>query len=173
MMKRFSTAIVAALFCVMLSAQEHIRFMGFPVDGHIKEFAQQMKRSGFKCTTKNKKAGAWMFRGQFTGQDCDICVTFDKATSIVNSVMVYLPAETEKEAEVHIEKFDRMLAEKYPEASRNVRGLGRESHTEFRMPYGIISLWKSPASLERYRVAITYFDRINNTKKMETEKNDL
>lgn len=173
MIKRFSTAIVAALFCVMLSAQEHIRFMGMPVDGSIKEFAQQMKRSGFKCTTKNKKTGAWMFKGQFTGQECDVCVTFDKATSIVNSVMVYLPVETEKEAEMHIEKFDGMLAEKYPDASRSVKGLGRESHTEFGMPGGIISLWKSAASLGRYRVAITYFDRVNNTKKREMEKNDL
>lgn len=173
MIRRIYTAVVAALFCVMLGAQEHIRFMGLPVDGSIKEFAQQMKRSGFKCTTKNKKAGAWMFRGMFTGQPSDVCVAFDKGTGVVNSVMVYLPAETEREAEAHIERFDGMLAEKYPDAQRSVRGLGRESHIEFGMPDGIVSLWKSPASLGRYRVAITYFDRVNNTKKRESEKDDL
>lgn len=173
MFQKLLLTIVTFLAVMTADAQEHITFMGLPVDGNINNFSSQMKRIGFKRVAKDKKAGTWMFTGQFTGQESDVCVVFDRATKVVSSVIVYLPDQGGQDAQSRMESYDRMLTEKYPEAMRTVKGLGREMHIEFGMQNGIISLWKTPTLTGHYRVAITYFDRINNTKKRSSLINDL
>ena len=173
MFQRLLVTITALLAVVVVEAQEHITFMGLPVDGSIRKFSVQMKRLGFKRVAQDKKVGTWMFSGQFTGQESDVCVVFDRTTKVVNCVMVYLPDQNAQEALSRMESYDRMLAEKYPNAIRTVKGLGHEAHIEYGMDHGIVSLWKMPTPTGHYRVSITYFDKLNNTKRRTSLLNDL
>lgn len=50
-MRRFLLAVVFSCACVLAQAQEHLLFIGIPIQGSIDNFIELLKDKGFKKTS--------------------------------------------------------------------------------------------------------------------------
>ncbi len=116
-MKRFVSFIFAVLFVIICQAQvEHLTFMGIPIDGKIKDFQKELKSKGFSRASGYSE-GIRGYNSSFSGYKCKLLVTYNKKTSIVYSVAVFIPCGMKDYSEQTYKNFKRDLIQKY-EADR-------------------------------------------------------
>ena len=86
-MKRASLSFLLLMLTAWSFAQnEHVKFMGIPLNGTIQQFHQKLvgKGCGHDVKTSNMLGnGARAFKGTFAGNKADIVIFYDESTKIV------------------------------------------------------------------------------------------
>ena len=113
-MKRFLTFLIALLTITCMQAQtEHLKFMGIPIDGKIKNFQSELWKKGFR-RQYNSTEGTRVYSGDFSGERVELRVGFDKKTKVVYRVAVMIPCYTDPElAESKYTNYKYKLERKY------------------------------------------------------------
>lgn len=90
------------LICLMCSlcsiAQQHMKFMGIPIDGTISEFQKKLETKGWKQNIeKSRKAeiGERWFDGIFFGENASMSVDYDPHTKVVYECSSYIFTDKE------------------------------------------------------------------------------
>ena len=116
MMKRIFIALLFVFSCIGVMAQnanEHLKFMGIPINGTLESFSQKLVAKGLK------REHAWednvLLKGTFAGKSgSGVCVMRIPSRNIVYKVVVCLPSkDTWEWLEDDYTEFKRMLTSKY------------------------------------------------------------
>ena len=102
-MKRTISLLLLCMIWFVASAQQHMKFMGIPLDGTITTFTTKLQAKGVKISPNNSKSGAgcrW-FVGSFFGQSAEIYVYYNPTTKIVYRA----------KAVIERDKFEQLKAE--------------------------------------------------------------
>ena len=86
-MKRLFLFLLLIAFFVCISAQNHIEFMGVPVDGNINDFIVKLEAKQFKV--KKRIDNIVIMNGKFAGESAEIFVASTNKTKTVWKVSVY------------------------------------------------------------------------------------
>ena len=118
MMKRILIALLFVFSCIGAMAQnanEHLKFMGIPINGTLESFTQKLVAKGMKRQLGWDNTG--VFRGTFAGEcDCKVYVNRIPSRNIVYRIVVCLPSrDTWDWLEKDYNKFKEMLTSKYGE----------------------------------------------------------
>ena len=194
MMKRILIALLFVFSCMGAMAQnanEHLKFMGIPINGTLESFTQKLVAKGLK------REHAWednvLLKGTFAGKSgSGVCVMRIPSRNIVYKVVVCLPSkDTWEWLEDDYTEFKRMLTSKYGEPFQHsetfkagsytssdalkmssLRGGKCEYYVGWKLNEGVILLEiisiESPSSC---LVRLSYYDAINS-KLEETSKQD-
>ena len=194
MMKRIFIALLFIFSCIGAMAQnanEHLKFMGIPINGTLESFTQKLVAKGLK------REHAWednvLLKGTFAGKSgSGVCVMRIPSRNIVYKVVVCLPSkDTWEWLEDDYTEFKRMLTSKYGEPFQHsetfkagsytssdalkmssLRGGKCQYYTGWKLNEGAIEVEMiSIESPSGCFVRISYFDAINS-KLEETSKQD-
>ena len=108
-MKKIISILFALCLCMAASAQQHMKFMGIPLDGTIDNFALKLKAKGVTYdAAKSKTAGQGcrVFNGTFMGEKATINVAYNP-----KSKMQYPTVES---AHIPFLNLTESLQQKYP-----------------------------------------------------------
>ena len=196
MMKRILIALLFVFSCIGAMAQnanEHLKFMGIPINGTLESFTQKLVAKGMK--SKHRAEYVELLNGTFAGKmGCNIFVVTVPSRNIVSKVVVCLPSrETWAWLEHDYNEFKQMLTSKYGEPFQHsetfkagsytssdvlkmssLRDGKCEYYTLWKLNEGAIGLEiisiESPSSCF---VRISYFDAINSTLEESSKQDDL
>ena len=101
------------------SAQQHMKFMGIPLDGTIDNFALKLKAKGVTYDAAKSKAagqGIRVFNGTFVGENAMIAVYYNSKSKIVYGAAVELQYSTVESAHTPFANLTEQLQQKYPNA---------------------------------------------------------
>lgn len=194
MMKRIFIALLFVFSCIGVMAQnanEHLKFMGIPINGTLESFTQKLVAKKIKSIQAAEGVG--LFNGAFAGKnDCNIFVATVPNRNIVSKVVVCLPPrETWAWLESDYNEFKQMLTSKYGEPFQHSETFKAGTFTSsdylkisalkegkceyyvgWKLNEGVILLEiisiESPSSC---LVRLSYYDAINS-KLEETSKQD-
>lgn len=194
MMKRILIALLFVFSCIGAMAQnanEHLKFMGIPINGILESFTQKLVAKKIKSIQAAEGVG--LFNGTFAGKnDCNIFVATVPNRNIVSKVVVCLPPrETWAWLESDYNQFKQMLTSKYGEPLQHSETFKAGTFTSsdylkisalkegkceyyvgWKLNEGVILLEiisiESPSSC---LVRLSYYDAINS-KLEETSKQD-
>ena len=193
-MKRIFIALLFVFSCIGVMAQnanEHLKFMGIPINGTLESFTQKLVAKKIKSIQAAEGVG--LFNGAFAGKnDCNIFVATVPNRNIVSKVVVCLPPrETWAWLESDYNEFKQMLTSKYGEPFQHSETFKAGTFTSsdylkisalkegkceyyvgWKLNEGVILLEiisiESPSSC---LVRLSYYDAINS-KLEETSKQD-
>ena len=93
--------------------EEHMKFMGIPIDGSIKQFHKELIKRGFKRNYLDSDDSR-DYHGTFSGEEVELKVCFDKKTKTVHRVGVFIPCYSDADiANRKYKSFKYRLEEKY------------------------------------------------------------
>ena len=196
MMKRILIALLFVFSCIGAMAQnanEHLKFMGIPINGTLESFTQKLVAKKIKSIQAAEGVG--LFNGAFAGKmNCNIFVATVPNRNIVSKVVVCLPPrETWAWLESDYNEFKQMLTSKYGEPFQHsetfkagsykssdvlkmssLRDGKCEYYTVWKVNEGMIGLEiisiESPSSCF---VRLNYYDAINDKLAENSKQNDL
>ena len=116
-MKKIISILFVLCFCMAVSAQQHMKFMGIPLDGTIDNFALKLKAKGVTydaAKSKDAEQGYRVFNGKFMGQRAIISVLYNPKSKIVFSAAVELQYPTVESAHIPFLNLTESLQQKYP-----------------------------------------------------------
>lgn len=118
MMKRILIALLFVFSCIGAMAQnanEHLKFMGIPINGTLESFTQKLVAKGLK--REHAWDNALLLKGTFAGKSgSGVCVMGVPSRNIVYKVVVCLPSkDTWEWLENDYKEFKEMLTTKYGE----------------------------------------------------------
>ena len=185
-MKKIISVFFALCICLSVSAQEHMKFMGIPLDGTIDNFALKLKAKGITYDAAKSRAmglGGKFYNGTFMGEKATFMVFFNAKSRIVFGVSVELSYSSVNLAHVPFVNIAEQLLKKYPkavyEANKDSKGdtngvtfsIPNKAETE-RMGVIIQTLNKSQSYLkDDCTISLMYTD-VENFKKSETINNE-
>ena len=81
-MIRLITIIILCLCYTQAFSEEHLKFLGFPIDGSVNEYASKLKSKGFYVSPDNKYAskGLRVMEGPFLGNIEQFGLHYDSDT---------------------------------------------------------------------------------------------
>lgn len=162
-MKRLIILIISFLCFTQAFSEEHLEFLGFPIDGTVNEYASKLKSKGFYVSPENEYAskGLRVMEGPFLGNIESFGLHYDPDTEKMFSVTFVHSFFYEKDAKVLYDKLESLLHEKYDNAIYKSQLEGSFVYScSFQSNKGIISLIIIEQDYE-YQVKMTYTDRIN------------
>ena len=117
-MKRILIALLFIFSCIGAMAQntnEHLKFMGIPINGTLESFTQKLVAKGLK--REHAWDNALLLKGTFAGKSgSGVCVMRVPSRNIVYKVVVCLPSkDTWEWLENDYKEFKEMLTTKYGE----------------------------------------------------------
>ena len=117
-MKRILIALLFIFSCIGAMAQnanEHLKFMGIPINGTLESFTQKLVAKGIK--REHAWDNALLLKGTFAGKSgSGVCVMRVPSRNIVYKVVVCLPSkDTWEWLENDYKEFKEMLTTKYGE----------------------------------------------------------
>ena len=117
-MKRIFIALLFVFSCIGAMAQnanEHLKFMGIPINGTLESFTQKLVDKGLK--REHAWDNALLLKGTFAGKSgSGVCVMRVPSRNIVYKVVVCLPSkDTWEWLENDYKEFKEMLTTKYGE----------------------------------------------------------
>ncbi len=196
MMKRILIALLFVFSCIGAMAQnanEHLKFMGIPINGTLESFTQKLVAKGMKRQQGWDNTG--VFRGTFAGEcDCKVFVNRILSRNIVYRIVVCLPSRNMWEwLESDYKQFKQMLTSKYGEpkfcsesfkegastydnSSKMIATLSGKCNYLASWPIdgGVIDLEIFKPDGEFYCcVRLQYFDRINYKLAQDSKQDDL
>lgn len=118
-MKKIISVFFALCLCMVASAQQHLKFMGIPLDGTVDNFALKLKAKGVTYdAAKSKTAGPGnrVFNGTFVGEDAEIVVFYNNKSKIVYGAAVELQYSTVETAHTPFVNLTEQLQQKYHNA---------------------------------------------------------
>ncbi|MBO4489312.1 MAG: hypothetical protein J5741_06645 [Bacteroidales bacterium] len=85
-MKKLFGVLIAITLCFSVAAQDHLTFMGVPIDGTMKNFSQRMTEKGLFFVLE--EGGVHLFMGDFMGyKNCVVGVVPLQKQDLVYSVL--------------------------------------------------------------------------------------
>lgn len=116
-MKKIISVLFVFCLCMAASAQQHMKFMGIPLDGTIDNFALKLKAKGVTYdAAKSKTAGQGcrVFNGTFMGEKATINVAYNPKSKMVFSAAVEMQYPTVESAHIPFLNLTESLRQKYP-----------------------------------------------------------
>lgn len=116
-MKKIMSIFFVLCLCMATSAQQHMKFMGIPLDGTVDNFALKLKAKGVTYdATQSKAAGpdVRVFNGRFMAEDAIIRVAYIPKNKTVFSAVVELQYPTVESAHIPFLNLTESLQKKYP-----------------------------------------------------------
>lgn len=104
---------------VFAQTQDHIKFMGIPLNGTINLFQAKLAQKGVKVDAVVNKSigkGCRAFKGSFSGKNAQIYVYYDESTMIVYRAKAVIEALNESINDDNYSYFSTMLSAKYIDA---------------------------------------------------------
>ena len=178
-MKRFML-FMAVIACTMTvcSQTEHLKFMGFPLDGTIDSFQSKLATKEVKPNTELNKVigvGTRAFDGSFAGYESEIYVYYEKRTKTVYRAKACIINTDKGLFEQTYNELKKMLIEKYGETYRTGESEGHES-VSFLNDEGLISLYANQYKETypyKHIIHVDYYDAVNYAKNKESVMDDL
>ncbi len=138
-MKKIISILFVLCLCMAASAQQHMKFMGIPLDGTVDNFALKLKAKGVTYNAvKSKDAGPGIrvFNGTFVGEDAMIVVFYNNKSKMVYSAAVELQYTTVESARTPFTNITEQLQQKYPNAKykANLDQDGDANGLSFKIP---------------------------------------
>lgn len=185
-MKKILSIFFTLCICLSVSAQEHMKFMGIPLDGTIDNFALKLKAKGVTYdAAKSKAAGAGIriFSGLFMGEKATFIVFYNSKSKIVFSAVAELYYPTAESAHTPFVNLTDQLQQKYPDATckENTGPDGKADGLAFnifdktgdnRIGF-ILQTLKVPSSGYGISICLTYTDTDNLLKSDKILSEDL
>ena len=186
-MKKIISVIFAFCICLSISAKEHMKFMGIPLDGTIENFALKLKAKGVTydaALSKKLSPGSKLYKGTFMGENATFVVMFNAKSRLVFGVGVEISYPSLELAKTPFLNIAEQLHTKYPTAIYDridKEGSNDDIGVSFTIPeddstelLGIImqSLKRSDDILStNYSINLIYTD-IKNYKKHQSINNE-
>lgn len=171
--------LLAVIACTMTvcSQTEHLKFMGFPLDGTIDSFQSKLATKEVKPNTELNKVigvGTRVFKGSFAGYESDIIVFYEKKTKTIYRAKACITNTDKGLFEQIYKKLKTMLIEKYGEPKRT--GENEDLEVVFVNDEGLIDLFtdenKNTYPYE-YIIHVDYYDGVNYAKYEKSVMDDL
>lgn len=162
-MKQLIILIISCLCYTQAFSEEHLKFLGFPIDGNVNEYASKLMSKGFYVSPDNEYAskGLRVMEGPFLGNTESFGLHYDSDTKIMYSVVFIHSFTKEEEAKELYDKLESLLHEKHYEATYKSPLEGSfVSSCSFQSNKGIITLIIIEQEYD-YQVKMSYTDRIN------------
>ena len=195
-MKRILIALLFVFSCMGAMAQnanEHLKFMGIPINGTLESFTQKLVAKGMK--REHAWDNAVLLKGTFAGKrNCEVYVNRIPSRNIVYRIVVCLPSrETWEWLENDYTEFKRMLTSKYgdpfkySESFKEGTYVGsdrlkisalKEGKCEYYSTWGLnegfigLEIFNVDGSSDCC-VRLTYIDLINGKLAEDSKQNDL
>ena len=196
MMKRILIALLFIFSCIGAMAQnanEHLKFMGIPINGTLESFTQKLVANKIKSIQAAEGVG--LFNGAFAGKnDCNIFVATVPNRNIVSKVVVCLPSkDTWEWLENDYKQFKQMLTSKYGEPLQHSETFKagaftssdylkisalKEGKCDYHSSWGlnegfiILEIFNADGSPDCC-VRLSYYDAINYKLAEDSKQNDL
>lgn len=180
-MKKYLLLILCTLFIsVSLGAQsksnQHLKFMGIPINGSITNFQNKLIAKGFKYD----KAGSMalesptrIFKGQFAGETAQLFVYSDRDQKFVYRVKAIIQRDSEEQILSMMRMYRKQLVEKYSTYAEEGTYKGNESYY-IPVENGWIDLYYVQNVYDiGYSLQIDYWDEANSQKHEANNMNDL
>ncbi len=125
---------------------EHLKFMGIPIDGSPKSFANQLKSKGFTFNSSSTPDIIWM-TGTFAGiSDSNVLIYKSPSSANVYKVRVVFPGQDSwTQIEIRYNRFKDWLSQKYllTESKEEFQGYSpeRDSSKMTKLILGDCSYW--------------------------------
>ena len=119
-MKKIISVLFALCLCMAASAQQHMKFMGIPLDGSIDDFTLKLKAKGVTYNAEKSKdsgPGTRIFNGTFIGEDAIFVVFYNAKSEIVFGAAVELSYLNVESAHMPFMNLLEQLRNKYPTAT--------------------------------------------------------
>ena len=119
-MKKIISVLFAICLCMAASAQQHMKFMGIPLDGTIDDFSMKLRSKGVTYDAAESKAagkGIRKFCGTFMGEKATFTVFYNYKSKIVFSAVAELYYPTVESAHTPFVNLNDQLQQKYPDAT--------------------------------------------------------
>ena len=119
-MKKIISVFFVLCLCMAASAQQHMKFMGIPLDGTIDNFALKLQAKGITYDAAESKAagkGIRKFCGTFMGEKATFTVFYNYKSKIVFSAVAELYYPTVESAHTPFVNLNDQLQQKYPDAT--------------------------------------------------------
>lgn len=170
---------------VLAQTQDHMKFMGIPLNGSINQFQAKLAQKGVKVDVVVNKSigkGCRAFKGLFSGKDANIYVYYDETTKIVYRAKAVVEALNENLNDDNYNYFSTMLSAKYIDA---VTKIGEEDTHESKSFFILNNSSENPSLLGeidvycsnyyriKYFVHIDYTDFGNSIKRESRNFDDL
>ena len=94
------TLILSAPLYAQSKSNQHLKFMGIPIDGSITNFQNKLIAKGFKYDkvgSQNLEGPTRIFKGLFAGETSWIYVYYDKEQKFVYRVKVVIQRDSESQ----------------------------------------------------------------------------
>lgn len=185
-MKKIISVLCVLCLCMAVSAQQHMKFMGIPLDGTIENFALKLKAKGITydaAESKSADAGTRIFHGKFMGEKARFIVFYNYKSKIVFSAVAELYYPTVESAHTPFVNINAQLQQKYPDATcKEYTGPdGKENGLAFDIPDEtdnerigfILQTLNIPSSGYGISICLTYTDMDNLHKSEKILSEDL
>lgn len=158
-------------------AQEHLKFMGIPIDGTIDNFQKQLATKQIvvdKSVNKNVGVGMRIFKGRFAGQTCYIAVQYSPSKTVYAVMATYVSRTQTEAARFYAttkqllknqckdgEVTDTIDAQKLPTYKVFLNG------SDGKTKIGVVNLMQQAnkaSTTAPYMVNVAYIDALNNDK---------
>lgn len=118
-MKKIISVLFVLCLCMAVNAQQHMKFMGIPLDGTVDNFALKLKAKGVTYNAAESKAaepGSRIFNGMFMGKNAMFCVYYNTKSKMVFGAAVVQKYPTVESAHLPFVNLTESLQQKYPNA---------------------------------------------------------
>lgn len=117
-MTRLIIIIISCLCYIQAFSEEHLKFLGLPIDGTVNEYASKLISKGFYVSPDNKYAGKGLrvMEGPFLGNTEQFGLHYDVDTKRMWSVTFIRSFFKETDAKDLYNKLESLLHEKHNEA---------------------------------------------------------
>ena len=168
------------LFTLFLSAplyaqsksNQHLKFMGIPIDGSITNFQNKLIAKGFKYDkvgSQNIEGPTRIFKGQFAGESSQLFVYYDRDQKFVYSVGVCIDRDSEDDIINLMSNFISNYENKY-----GIDAEKGDDTYDFYFDNGRIRLFYDEQVYSYgYTLYILYTDYLNYNKYSQNNMDDL
>ena len=164
-------------------AQEHLKFMGIPIDGTIDNFQKQLATKDIvveKSVNKNVGVGMRIFKGRFAGKTCFIAAQYSQSKTVYSVMATYVSKTAAEAAQFYAttkqllkeqctdgDVTDTVDAKKCPVYKVFLNG------SDGKTKIGVVSLTETVNKTSKtapYMVNVAYVDALNNDKNLSEKQ---
>lgn len=165
------------LFAVASFAQnEHLKFLGIPLDGSISQFESKLINKGFTKADNFGSKELRVYDGTFIGKKAKIVIYYDANTKIVHAGKAYFDDLSESVAKDRLKELKDLLLQKYPNAYNQDYIIDGLPKFEMALDNGYVGVYINKSELGspyNYSTHIQYSDKANDESHTESILNDL
>ena len=186
-MKKILSLVVCMLICLSVQADDHLKFMGIPLDGTITQFQAKLAKKGVAHDVAGSKIlppGCRGFNGTFSGKKANIYVYYDTTSKVVYRAKAVIDYSDKSLCSSDYDYFVSMLSEKYYDAEKNEGKQDGYDAIIFLVPNPPDALYKYYGRIDVYRSAsdsypvyyflhVDYTDTLNSVKHENRNMEDL